>query len=55
MSRFWAQGKVVRARHERAGRRHRKQSVQPSGEYDDDDDDDDLQVGAAFHAQMLAA
>ena len=39
------------ARHEPAGRRHRKHSLQPSGEYDDDA----LQAGAAFHAQMLAA
>ena len=42
------------ARHEPAGRRHRKHSVQPSREYDDNHDDD-FQVGAAFHAQMLAA
>jgi len=37
------------ARREPAGRCHRKQSVQSSGEYDDDDE---LHVGVVFHAQM---
>ena len=40
------------ARHEPAGRRHRRHSLQASGECDDDDR---LQVGSAFHAQMQNA
>jgi hypothetical protein len=39
--------------HEPAGRRHRKHSLQPSGEYDGDDDR--LHVGIAFHALMQEA
>ena len=44
-----------RARHEPDGRRHRKQSAQPSDEYDGDDIDDDIQMGTAFHTQVPAA
>jgi len=40
------------ARHEPAGRRHRKQPLQAAGEHDDDDR---WQVGSAVHAQMQEA